>query len=106
MRSSANGPRRIAAIAGVFALALAVAPVVSGDERSPLQIRSVRLDGDRLLITVTNTSDRTVHEKLVFANTALWVTLGGGQTTTLELRSPSGGEIGPLGVILDDGSPF
>ena len=114
MTSSANGPRRIATIAGLLALVLAVAPTVYGGARSALQVQLVRLDGDRLVISVTNTGDQIAHEKLVFrfalesgvVETSVRVTLRGGETTILELRSPFGGEISPLGVILDDGSPF
>lgn len=115
MASSAHGPPRYAAIAGLLALALATAPAILAGEHSALQIQSVRLEGDRLVILVANPGERSAHGKLIvrvavdsdLAETTLRLTVPGGETTLVELRSPAPGEeMTPLGVILDDGSPF
>lgn len=115
MTCSAHGPPRFAAVAGLLALALATAPAILAGEHSALQIQSARLEGDRLVISVANTGERTAHGKLTVrvavgsgsAEITLRLTVPGGETTLVELRSPAPGEeMIPLGVILDDGSPF
>lgn len=115
MTSSRNGPRRLAAIAALFALALAVAPAASGGEQTALRVQMVRVDGDRLWISVANPGEEIAYERLVIRvaldsgvlETTLLVSIPGGQTKLFELHSPAPGEeMTPLGVILDDGSPF